>query len=192
MKKIILTIAVFAVAANGFSQLQRVEQPEREIANKAIYAELGGAGVIMSFNFDTRFSNSNRGWGMRAGVGFGIADFTAGQTIDWIDSNGIPYYSDYTEKHSYYSFPIQVTYIFGRRNSRHAFEVGGGVTPLTRKVSLYTYDSNHPGHFIGHMCFMYRIAPAKGGFLFRVGLTPIIGTGGDLYPMAAVSFGFTF
>jgi len=183
---------MFAVAANGFSQIQRVEQPENEIASKAIYAEIGGAGIIMSFNFDTRFTSSNRGWGMRGGVGFGIGEFLKGKNIEGFNYDGSPYYSELKETHSYYSFPIQVTYIFGRRNSRHTFEVGGGVTPLTRKVSLYTYDSYHPGHFIGHMCFMYRIAPPRGGFMFRIGLTPIVGTGGDLIPMAAVSFGYTF
>jgi hypothetical protein len=191
MKKIVLLIIMmFAIAINGFSQILRIE---RDFANKAIYAELGGGGVIMSFNFDTRFTNSNLGWGGRIGLGFGISDFV---TYERYESESYYdygyYYSESSVTHSYYSIPVEISYILGRHNSRHTFEIGGGITALTRKVSLYNYDSEQAGYILGHLSFMYRIAPPKGGFSFRIGLTPIIGTGGDLFPMAAVSFGYAF
>ncbi|MCL2596532.1 MAG: hypothetical protein FWD66_02490 [Paludibacter sp.] len=185
MKKIIFTIIIFAIGENCFAQNAFYSQ----IANKAIYAELGGSGVFMSFNFDTRFTKSNHGWGGRIGVGFGINDFKE----EYTDYSYGETYTDYNYRmHSYYTIPMQVSYVFGRPYSRSSFEIGGGVTALTRKVSLYNFNSNKYGYLLGHMSFMYRIAPPRGGFSFRVGLTPIIGTGGDLFPMAAVSFGYTF
>ena len=190
MKKIIFTIIVFAIGANGFSQ-NNLSIYESNLANKAIYAELAGSGVIMSFNFDTRFTKSNHGWGGRIGLGFGIGSFEKEIDYSYSDGECGTYYGDYAT-HSYYTIPVEVNYIFGRRNSRHAFEVGGGITVITRKVSLYNYDSDQEGNLLGHLSFMYRIAPPRGGFIFRVGLTPIIGTGGDIFPMIALSFGYAF
>jgi hypothetical protein len=170
MKHLFLSVSILLIAANAFSQ--------ERVANKAIYAELGGGSVIMSFNFDTRFNpHSHLGWGARVGAGFGIGTFQ--ETNTFVTS-------------SYYSFPVQINYLLGRPNSRHTFEIGAGATALTRKVALYYYDKETPGHFIGNLSFVYRIMPFDGGFSFRIGLTPIIGTGGDLYPMAAMSFGYTF
>lgn len=187
MKKFIFTLMMLAVTASGFSQKRYAE---REFANKAIYAELGGPGVFMSFNFDTRFTKSNLGWGGRIGLGFGLGEFAENRYN--YEYNGIIYYDETYRWHSYYSIPVQVSYIMGKPNSRHTFEIGGGITALTRKVSLFTYGSHNPGYIFGHLSFMYRIAPPKGGFSFRIGLTPIVGTSGDLFPMAAVSFGYAF
>jgi hypothetical protein len=39
---------------------------------------------------------------------------------------------------------------------------------------------------------MYRRIPVNGGFSFRAGFTPIIGTSGDLVPMVALGFGYIF
>ena len=72
------------------------------------------------------------------------------------------------------------------------FEVGAGATFLTRKVSLFYYDVETPGQFIGHLSFMYRISPVNGGVSFRIGFTPVIGTSGDLYPMAGIGLGYAF
>jgi hypothetical protein len=34
--------------------------------------------------------------------------------------------------------------------------------------------------------------PVNGGFSFRIGLTPIIGTAGELRAMGAIGFGYAF
>jgi hypothetical protein len=80
----------------------------------------------------------------------------------------------------------------GKTNSSSAFEVGAGITFLTRSVALYCYDYEEPGHAIGFLTFMYRRMPVNGGFLFRIGMPPVIGTGGDLFPMGAIGFGYAF
>ena len=36
---------------------------------KSVYGELGGPGIFLSANYDTRLANSNKGLGVRAGVG---------------------------------------------------------------------------------------------------------------------------
>ena len=142
-----------------------------KVANKVFYSELLGPGVIMSANFDSRFSsNDHLGFGYRLGVGFAIENI----------------------RRSYYSFPVGLNYIFGKPKSAHNFEVGAGATFLTQKVSLYYHQVKKPGHAIGFLTFMYRLMPEDGGFSFRVGFTPIIGTSGDLCFSGAVGFGYAF
>jgi hypothetical protein len=86
-----------------------------------------------------------------------------------------------------------LNYVLGKKNSSHSFEIGAGATFLTRKISIFNLDNNeNRGNFIGHLSFMYRIAPVDGGFSFRIGFTPVIGTSGDLFPMGGVSFGYAF
>ena len=157
-----------------------------KVSNKVFYSELGGPGLIMSANFDSRFTSNDRlGLGFRLGVGFAYADFEDGQRNQW------GYYEYVTR--TYYSIPAGLNYVFGKPQSSHTFEVGAGVSILTRKVALFYYSGNgKPGNAIGFITFMYRLMPVNGGFSFRVGLTPIIGTGGDLFPMGSVGFGYVF
>ena len=174
MKKLFLIL----VAIVPFNKLLLAQ--ESEVASKLVYTELGGPGVIMSVNFDSRFdSKSQLGAGVRTGIGFGYK---------YIYSD-----IDYNERtRTYYSIPLCLNYVFGKPDNAHTFEIGGGVTLLTRKISLYCYDSEKPGNLIGHLSFMYRHVPLDGGFSFRIGLTPIVGTSGDLVPMGAIGFGYAF
>jgi hypothetical protein len=161
---------------------------QEEISGKHIFTELGGPGVIFSANFDSRFKNHERlGLGYRVGVGFGLGDFSE----DIKTEHDVHYYG-YTQTRTYYSIPVGLNYVFGKKNSANTFEIGAGATFLTRKVSLYYYDYENPGYFIGHFQFMYRRVPVNGGFTFRVGFTPIIGTSGDLFPSGAIGFGYAF
>jgi len=178
MKKSFLLLV--AIAGLSLTYNQSLSAQEETVAGKLFYAELGGPGVIMSANFDARFnSNARLGFGYRLGVGFGYDE---------------SYWDDYEQRsRTYYSVPLGLNYVLGKPNSAHTFEVGAGVTFLTRKVSLYYYGySEKPGNVIGVLTFMYRIMPVNGGFSFRVGLTPIIGTSGDLFPMGAIGFGYVF
>jgi len=161
---------------------------EEKTPNKLFYTELCGPGVIMSANFDSRFTSNERlGFGYRLGAGFGVGMV---RTI-WVDKQ---WNYTYTEniRRSYYSFPVGLNYIFGKPKSAHNFEVGAGATFLTQKVSLYYHQVKKPGHAIGFLTFMYRLMPEDGGFSFRVGFTPIIGTSGDLCFSGAVGFGYAF
>ncbi|MDR1676634.1 MAG: hypothetical protein LBR86_09230 [Tannerella sp.] len=180
MKKIVIFTGSTVLSLLLFIQPLKSQE---EVSGKHIFSELGGPGVIFSANFDSRFKQNTRlGLGYRAGIGFGVgsfSDFTVGE-----------YGNTYTR--TYYTIPAGLNYIFGKKHSSRTFEVGGGVALLTRKVSLYCYDYEKPGHCIGYMQFMFRRVPVDGGFTFRIGFTPIIGTSGDLFPMVALSFGYAF
>jgi len=186
MKKIImLFVAIVGLSLNINQSLMAQEQP---IANKLYHTEFGGPGLIMSANFDSRFkSNTRLGFGYRLGAGFGVKKFD--ERLN--DPNtGNTYYEKIPR--TVYAIPIGLNYVFGNSNSNSAFEVGGGVSLLSRKVSLFNYEVKKRGHMIGYVAFMYRIVPANGGFSFRAGFTPIIGTAGDMFPMGAVGFGYAF
>jgi len=167
---------------------QSLSAQDGKIANKLFYSELGGPGILMSANFDSRFtSNDQFGFGYRLGAGFGIGMVRT----TWVDKQWNYTYIENIRR-SYYSFPAGLNYIFGKPNSAHTFEVGAGVTFLTQKVSLFYYEVKKPGHTIGFLTFMYRLMPENGGFSWRIGLTPIIGTSGDLCFSGAIGFGYAF
>ena len=178
MKKSILFLVAIAGVLITFNQSLSAQE---EITGKLFYTELGGPGIIMSMNFDSRFNPNERlGFGYRLGAGFGIGSFED----DYMDYESIT--------RTVYSFPAGLNYVFGKANKSSAFEVGGGISILSRKMSLYNFDVKKPGYVIGFLSFMYRIMPVNGGFSFRVGFTPIVGTAGDLYPMGAIGFGYAF
>lgn len=185
--------------------------------NKIFYVELIGPGVAMSINYDARFiSNSRFGLGYRIGIGYGIekyenklGDIIENRLMGLLDDEFISYIvtmelypfiaalspiEDITsgKATSFISFPIGLNYIFGKQEKSSSFELGAGVTLLSRKAPVYNYQYNKPGNIMGFMTFMYRLTPVNGGFSFRVGITPIIGTSGDFYPTGAMSFGYAF
>lgn len=160
---------------------------QETVANKLFYAELGGTGVIMSANWDARFSSNSRlGLGYRLGIGFNTGRFPDKQVSD---SYGT-YYENVIR--TIYAFPVGLNYVLGKENRASTFEIGAGATILARKTSLFNYELEKQGHVIGFCNFIYRLMPVNGGFSLRVGFTPLIGTAGDLYPMAAIALGYAF
>lgn len=157
-----------------------------------------GPGVISSVNFDSRFkSGKSLGLGYKVGLGFSADTFYGDLRYqDFYDEEGklysLPYFNS-ERTQAYLTIPLGLNYIFGKKNSPHTFEVGAGTTVLTRKVDLYNYDGHYKqGYFLGHLSFMYRRVPVDGGFTWRIGFTPIIGTAGDFMPSGAVGFGYAF
>ena len=182
MKNSVLLLV--AITGLSLTHNQSLSAQEEGVANKMFYTELGGPGIIMSANFDSRFKSGERlGLGFRLGAGFSIGSFDNTLT-EW------GYYE--SVQRTYYTIPAGLNYVFGKPNSSATFEVGGGITLLTRKVSLFYYDVEKMGNVIGFATFMYRRMPVNGGFSFRAGFTPIIGTSGDLFPMGAIGIGYTF
>jgi len=192
---------------------QSLTAQNKTAAGKLFYSELGGPGVVISANFDSRFKpNTRYGFGYRLGVGIIPPSGSTRDNTNTGNNNNssgvinifdIPmeilddfedifdfYYE--TIKKGNYTFPVGMNYVFGRPNKTSIFEIGAGVTYLSQKISLFDWDVKKPGHFIGHLAFMYRITPLNKGFSFRGGFTPMIGTAGDLFPMGAVSFGYAF
>ena len=191
MKKPLVLLAVLV----GLVGNQSLSAQNEAVSGKLIYGELGGPGVFMSANWDARFkSNERLGFGYRLGIGFGLERFE-NKVLDFLRE---PYFNIYIRNENkevtktFYCFPVGLNYVLGKPNKISTFEIGAGITLMTRKAVLYTYQLEKPGNVIGFATFMYRMTPANGGFSFRVGFTPMIGTSGDLVPMAAVGFGYAF
>jgi len=198
MKRLFSLLAIAAMLITGN---QSLTAQGKTAVGKLFHYELGGPGVFMSANYDSRFTpNTRYGFGYRVGVGI----------IPPFDNNDKGYSSSYgvfnifnaygemidslfeTMTKGTYTFPLGLNYVFGRPNKTSAFEIGAGITYLSRKMSLFYWDVKRPGNLIGHLSFMYRITPLNKGFSFRGGFTPVIGTSGDLFPMGGVSFGYAF
>lgn len=138
-------------------------------AAKSIYAELGGPGIA-SFNFDTRFTDSEKGIGGRVGVG--------GFKIDDVGA---------------VFFPLAVNYLIGN-DDRHYFEVGAGATIASAEADddLEEEDGDPFTGTFGHLHFGYRLQPADDGFTFRAGMTPVFGDGYFIPYYFSLSFGYKF
>lgn len=90
MKKITILLLIFF--CNTQLQAQR---------NHTIYAELGGAGLLYTLNYDMQLLESNDNIGTRIGIGY---------------------------LNELFIIPLQLNYLLGTKN--HKFEIGAGVTPI--------------------------------------------------------------
>lgn len=137
---------------------------------QAVFFEVLGNGLTYSLNYDTRFNQSLKGLGGRAGIGHLAVDGT-----------------------SLTSFPFLLNYLFGK--DKHYFEVGAGATLLVASTSsdFGPVGSREKGSaFIGTMSFGYRLEPQEGGFLFRAGITPIFDRTSFFPFWPQISFGYAF
>jgi len=191
MSRSLLILAIVGLLITVTQSLSA--QEERIVANRLFYAEFGGPGVVMSVNYDACFdSNTRLGFGYRLGIGYGFERFED-TLVDFLKMDDFfSFIKGINVTRTFYTLPVGLNYIVGKPHRASTFEIGGGVTLLSRKVSLYNYELEKPGRMLGHLSFMYRLAPVNGGFMLRIGITPIIGTAGDLYPMGAVCFGYAF
>ncbi|REG94585.1 hypothetical protein [Algoriphagus antarcticus] len=176
------------------SQLLMAQETEPELATRSIYAELGGAGLPYSFNYDFRFDKTRMdSWGMR--VGFG------GYALD---------------RNSFYSLPVMVNKLYGKGN--HFFEMGFGATFVAFKNNNFyescyfdqngtyicnSYNQTNSGtafileidgspSVMGVLNFGYRRMPTDGGFMWKVNLNPIFNNNGFWPLFAGVGLGYAF
>ena len=195
MKAKIFTL-VFAFLFLSLSLDAQAQRKDKLAGNTTAYIEFGGPGVIMSFNIDQRFSSwKATGFGARAGVGFGrlrTDGLTEGETIYQPGEGEEVAYGKKAE--TYFTIPFALNYVFNIDGPTHALEIGAGGTYLSKKLPVYNRDNGRatPGNFLWHFSAMYRFIPRVDGLSLRLGLTPIIGTNGDLIPSGAISLGYSF
>lgn len=162
----LLTFFLVLMTSKSFSQ----EEGYRD-RSQAVYVEVLGNGLIYSFNYDTRFGQSIKGLGGRAGIGHLAIDGSRLTT-----------------------FPFLINYLFGK--DKHYFEVGAGATLITASTNSSDFGpigSREKGStFIGTMSFGYRLEPQQGGFLFRAGITPIFDRTSFFPFWPQVSLGYAF
>jgi hypothetical protein len=186
MKKVY--ISVFTILAVGLSFVADVQAQFRSssipsvvskkqsgegVRAQNVFVELGGQGLLLTANYDTRFSNRRDGLGGRAGIGYIAADGDNATTV-----------------------PLSLNYLLGKGNK--FFEIGLGATLLASKVKGSFFFDTGDGetesnsNVVGTMSFAYRVQPVDSGFSFRAGLTPIFNSDFFIPYFGGVSLGYTF
>ena len=130
------------------------------------YFELGGPGVIYSFNYDGRFGPYENGIGFRLGIG-----------------------GAYWNGDGYVAVPMQLNYLLGSRGKYLELAAGATYAP---GLDLF---GNGTDIWYGTMGISFRKQPlGKKGFTFRAGFTPLVSftSGGSFLPFGGVSWGYRF
>jgi hypothetical protein len=119
--------------------------------NKVVYAELLGAGVFGSVNYDFRFKPGSEGLGMRIGAGM-VPDVLI--------------------------IPIEINGLMGKK--RLALEYGLGTSAgifLEEKPGDQTFSSGLNGlGFVGYAKVGLRLRPKNNGLMMNLNWTPMINT----------------
>lgn len=157
-------LLIFALLTASCSTAQSTGSGNGQSAAKVVYGEIGGPGLL-SINYDMRFSNTNDGFGFRAGFG------------------------GYSIKDSKLLYvPLGLNYITSK-NTRDYFEAGAGVSIVSN--SYGSSDGAFKSTF-GFLSLGYRKQPADGGYFFKAALMPVFGKGFFWPYYAGVGFGYAF
>ena len=176
------TLQTSLVLLGTLLTLSGFAQYERPVAtytghNKAIFLELGGSGLLYSFNYDQRLQRGRQdGMGFRVGIGGLGASFSA-------DGEGT------RARASYVAAPLTFNYLLGAR--RHALELGAGATLFNGQVDGQVDDQNFDVNgfaAIPHANIGYRFQALDDGFVGRFTYSPFLSGG---YAHFGLSFGIT-
>lgn len=168
----LFTLLIICLFLSFSSRSQDI--PKASPATHAIFTELGGPGMHLSLNYDTRIQGRKDGWGIRVGLG-----------------------SNLNTNPTFFSVPVGLNYLAG--HGGNYFEIGGGATYVSLgrttgdvRYTLGNKDYTGPAHlFFGNMVMGYRRQPTHGGFNFRVGFAPCFGMSMfTMFPYFAVGCNF--
>jgi len=183
MKKAFLLKAVFLlvlITSHYSLKAQNLEEDtvkrDTAVVNmtkpRTVFLELGGPGLALTVNYDTRFGEGRDKWGFRVGAGY----YNTG--ANWVAS-----------------IPFQVNYLYGfnKAGGSSFLELGAGTTFVrsqgTTNGTVFQFD-NITG-FIGTATIGYRYQQDNGGINFRIGFVPILYDEG-LIAAGGLSVGYTF
>jgi hypothetical protein len=157
---------------------------EREAQN-AIYVDLLGPGLFYSINYDRMLTDD-----LSARIGFSYLSFGA--------SSGDGGTASASAEFSYWAIPLTVSYL-GIGSENNMLEVGGG--PIIMNVSgsgvIETDDTKTGAEASATLFAMtgmvgYRHQPSDGGFVFRIGASPVMAFGAGVLPWGYLSLGAAF
>ncbi len=137
-------------------------------ATKTVFVELGGNGLIFSANYDMRFGDKINGLGARLGLGY-VGGGSAGATVVTV--------------------PAMINYLLGKDGKY--FEVGAGITYISAGTDFID-DGFSDSSLLGAMTFMYRSQPVNGGFMWKIGFTPILAEGIFIPYWVGLGIGYAF
>lgn len=158
---------------------------EREAKN-AIYLDLLGPGLFYSINYDRILSED-----ISARIGLSYLSFGASAS----DSSGT---TSASAEFSYWAVPLTVSYL-GIGSETNMLELGGGAVIMNVKGSgvVETDDTSQDAAasatlFAATGMIGYRRQPADGGFVFRIGASPVMTFGAGFLPWGYLSLGAAF
>jgi hypothetical protein len=157
---------------------------EREAKN-AIYVDLLGPGLFYSINYDRMLTED-----LSARIGFSYLSFGASAS----DGTGG---ASASAEFSYWAVPITVSYL-GIGSDSNMLEVGGGPVIMNVKGSgVVETDETASAEASATLFAMtgmvgYRHQPADGGFVFRIGASPVMVFDAGLLPWGYLSLGAAF
>ena len=137
---------------------------------QGVFFELLGPGGIYSANYDTRFNKTTTGLGIRVGLS----------------------YTQISEA-SLFTLPVQLNYLLGKNEK--FFEMGLGATYGSATVDFGSGNDEvdeTASNVFGTMTFGYRKQPRDGGFMFRIGASPVFGKGFFVPYYGYLSLGYSF
>ena len=170
---IAIVVAISWGIATPNAQAQEALSRSRDLnfARNSIFLEILGNGLLYSLNYDHKIFNhlSARIGGMYLGVSEDISD----------------------ERVSLLLVPLMANYLVGSGSSR--LEIGAGLTlgSVGGNIDAAGGDFDEGGIAAFTSTIGYRLQPTDGGFLFRIGFTPVF-TGSGILPWAGLSLGGTF
>jgi hypothetical protein len=169
-----LRLSSFCQYTDHSPNVSQNQPPPPAPASHAIYTEIGGPGMLLSLNYDTRLTQRKDGFGIRAGVGYSFG--------------GNP---------SFFSVPVGLNYLAG--HGGNFFELGAGATfvdiegaDFGHRYSIGGESFDHPARvFFGNSVLGYRYQPSHGGLNVRAGISPYFGSGaGGILPYFSLGYNF--
>jgi hypothetical protein len=146
-----------------------VVPPAKHTGNKILFAEIGGAGIAISINYDMRFKKGQKdGFGFRGGIGY----FAAGNN-------------------TVFTVPLQVNYLYGKDGTY--LELGLGGTFVNSRGDNYSspvWEFDTVTGMAATATIGVRYEPNK-ALNFRLGYVPIYSTYG-FTNAGGFSIGYTF
>ena len=164
-------VVIFALAVVLFHSLLPA-QTAPAYSQNAVYFEALGQGILYSINFDHRFSEN-------IAVRAGFSSFNVDIVL-----------SDFTIT----TIPLMLEFLSGHGSSH--FEFGVGIVPIHGSSSenflgLGSNQATGKWVVVGTMTVGYRYQPPGEGFLFRIGVTPLLAS--DPIPLwGGISLGYAF
>lgn len=144
---------------------------------RSVYIEVGGPGLALTANYDTRFGDQPDKWGFRVGAGY----YNTG--ANWIAS-----------------IPLQINYLYalskngGSKFAQSSFlELGFGTTFIRSQGSTNgtSFEFDDDTGFFATATIGYRYQQDDGGINFRIGFVPTVSAYGFI-PIGGLSVGYTF
>jgi len=173
-------------AADAEANLDTSRPSEGREAKNAIYLDLLGPGVFYSINYDRVIVDD-----FSARIGFSY--FSAGASVS--DSSGT---TTESASFSYWSLPITASYL-GIGSDTHMLELGAGgaIVSYSGKGVIESDDGSVADDASATTLALtglvgYRRQPADGGFVFRVGASPMQVLGAGFLPWGYLSLGAAF